>query len=192
MVYVHLCTVQIGARLGTWYVPAQHSSCSRRNALSPPSPYSSGMLMSKIPMREYAISSARVVCLDAAQDILSARLLFFRSCPLSTSWGILVMADMVSSKVVLLPRYSQSQLKNSTTFGANSSCNVQPRVNQRPPPSSDRDCTSSRYVWHTVDFLYQAHMELIASVSSALLLLSIQNRSTLATTWKRLVPSRDL
>jgi len=24
-VYVHLCTVQIGARLGTWYVPAQHS-----------------------------------------------------------------------------------------------------------------------------------------------------------------------
>ena len=25
-VYVHLCTVQIGARLGTWYVPAQQRS----------------------------------------------------------------------------------------------------------------------------------------------------------------------
>ncbi|KAJ0284864.1 hypothetical protein Brms1b_009416 [Colletotrichum noveboracense] len=49
------------------------SSCSRVKALEP-SPYSSGMLMSKIPSMQYAISSTREVLRHDSHDILSATL----------------------------------------------------------------------------------------------------------------------
>jgi len=45
--------------------------CSRVKAFLP-SPYHSGMLTSKIPHRQYAISSTLVVSLRAAHDILLA------------------------------------------------------------------------------------------------------------------------
>ena len=48
------------------------SSWRRLNAFTPPSPYSNGMLMSKRPIRQYAMSSARVVSRLDAHDILSA------------------------------------------------------------------------------------------------------------------------
>src|SRR3569833_560137 len=47
------------------------SCCNRSKALSP-SPYSSGMLTSKIPIKEYAMSSVLVVWRRAAQRIRSA------------------------------------------------------------------------------------------------------------------------
>ena len=79
------------------------SSCSRRKAF-PSSPYSSGMLRSKIPYRQYAVSSIRVVVRLAAHDIFwathtASRVLW----PSRTDWSILVMVNNMPARSDFVP-----------------------------------------------------------------------------------------
>lgn len=110
--------------------------CSRVKAFLP-SPYYSGMLTSKIPHRQYAMSSTLIVSLRAAHDILLATANSpSPASPCSTASGIPVISLSTPASPRLSPLYSHSLSKNTTLAGAISSCSVYPRVNYRHPRRS--------------------------------------------------------
>ena len=87
------------------------SSCSRRNAFSS-SPYKRGMLTSKMPSKQYAISSMRVVARFAAQDI------FWATATDESGWAwhrmavlIPVISERVSTRSSFDPLMFQSRSK---------------------------------------------------------------------------------
>ena len=92
------------------------SSCSRRNAFSLPSPYSSGMLTSNRPSKLYAISSALVAFRSAAQDIRMLMLASLRSLPSRYSLPIPEASEMRRLRLALLPKFCQSLEKNSIPY----------------------------------------------------------------------------
>src|ERR1700712_509579 len=89
------------------------------------------MLTWKIPKREYAISSTRVVPLYAIQAIFSATLHVERSAPASISGLIPVMLLSLFWRDFFVPIVDQSAARNSTVLGAMSSWRVQPLRNHR-------------------------------------------------------------
>lgn len=100
-------------------------------AFNPPSPYSSGMLTSNRPKRQYAMSSSLIVTRFAAQAILLAML----KPPVCTE-SVSVRAGFCMP-VHLLISYARPCLeliephtasKKTTSFGASSSCKIQPLV----------------------------------------------------------------
>ena len=90
------------------------------------------MLMSKIPSRQYASSSTRVVCRVAAQHILRATLtsssdfLWVRTSP-----SMPVTSSMSATSVAFVPMICHSFDRKTICFGATSSWSVQPRLNHR-------------------------------------------------------------
>lgn len=89
--------------------------------------------------------------------------------------------------LALSPIVTHSLLRKTTSCGAISSFNVQPRVNQSLLwKTFDESCiveedggpvTSSRYARHTYASEYHLYIELMASESSVLLVLSMQQVS---------------
>ena len=90
------------------------------------------MLMPKTPMRQYASSSSRVVLRVLAHDIRRATLTSARSCSnRSTAVGTRVTLSSKPANSALYPRIVQSAETKMSSFGATSSCSVQPRACQR-------------------------------------------------------------
>jgi hypothetical protein len=99
------------------------SSCSLRNEFLP-SPYRRDRLSSKMPKRQYAMSSVRLVCLGAALENPDRGVL-----PCNSDGFMRVMADKESTKDRFVPKLHHPESKKCISQGAISSCKVQPRVN---------------------------------------------------------------
>lgn len=93
-------------------------SCSSRLKAFSPSPYISGMKTSKIPRRQYALSSSRVILRLLAHDILSETLKLDHFAPRRASTAIPVIEWISDSKDRLSQSMVPSREKNSTEFMA--------------------------------------------------------------------------
>jgi hypothetical protein len=138
------------------------------------------------PVSEYARSSYLAVFLPAAHDIFLATQGWYPNLCTSARASTFVISIITSIKLLLLPISIHSLAKNTNPTGAISSYNVQPRVNHSlllKDESSSRGSSSlepsCKYASQNFDFWYHEYMLLIASESSALLLLSMQHRSLL-------------
>jgi len=143
----------------------------------------------KIPRKQYALSSVRLVSRRDDHRIRSAGLKFARELPRRAATRIPVASWMTCSSVSLSPRRALSREKNSTRLGARSSCSVQPRVNYllfRKADSQIRALpvlsrlqaeTSGRNTYHLSALAYHRNMDTIASESSIRFVLSIQHVS---------------
>ncbi|PIL27501.1 hypothetical protein GSI_10652 [Ganoderma sinense ZZ0214-1] len=95
-----------------------------------PSPYSVGMLISKIPKREYGWSSTLVVSRLEAQDIRRATLTSSsRFCCFNTSTSIPAISSKKAGRSCLEPMTFHSCDMNRRFRGAIGSWSVQPLVN---------------------------------------------------------------
>jgi hypothetical protein len=104
------------------------SSWSHLKAFSR-SPYINGFRMSRIPSRQYAISSTLVVCLSLCRPgHRCATLACLRSSPSRSLAGMPVILDMMDDRPCLVPILVQSLAKKTTSDGPMSSWRVQPRV----------------------------------------------------------------
>ena len=166
------------------------SSCSRVNARRP-SPYITGMLTPKIPIREYASSSILVVSRSDAHEMRrAAGIDWSLTSDRRTSMSMPVTCSMRPGEAHLLHNGVQLAERKTTSRGAISSCKVQPRVNhllrrnaESGSSGSSASETSSRNAKQTSAFAYHVYMELIASDSSALLVLSMQHVSAHASSY---------
>lgn len=115
-------------------------SCCRRMKAFAPSPYIVGMWIPKRPMREYARSSMRVVCLPAAHDMRRAMLMRPKgvSCR-STGASTPVILSRRSARSYFVPSVCQWRERNRTETGAMSSWRVHPRVNHLLPEKEVSD-----------------------------------------------------
>jgi hypothetical protein len=104
------------------------SSWSHLKAFSR-SPYINGFRMSKIPSRQYAISSTLVVCLSLCRPgHRCATLACLRPSPSRNLAGMPVILDMMDDRPCLVPILVRSLAKKTTSDGPMSSWRVQPRV----------------------------------------------------------------
>lgn len=144
--------------------------------------------MSNNPMRQYVRSSRRLVARVEIQANFSAAGTDIAAISeFATRFlGIPDALVMLVASPSLVPIYAQSMSKKNTRGGARSSCRVHPRRNHWllsnaaivVSRSSSDFMTSAKYAQQKVQFRYQLYMELIASESSALLVLSMQHVST--------------
>ena len=140
-------------------------------------------------MRQYAISSMRVVCLFDTHTNTSLAWPIPGVKSRSMGSGILVMDEIIhqsTSKSEPLSLLIESSvrcfhdfLKNLTVFGAKSSCKVQPLVNHGSRSKSERWVVSARCTMQILELWYQLNIDRIDSSSSVLLLLSMQPLSNL-------------